>query len=490
LTPYRFFLNLLPMMEYEPVIGLEVHVQLQTESKIFCGCATAFGGEPNTQACPVCMGMPGTLPVLNRKAVEYALRLALATNCKIAPLSLFARKNYFYPDLPKGYQISQYELPLATGGWIEIPDGEGGIKKVGIIRIHLEEDAGKLIHGEGESFSYVDFNRAGVPLVEIVTAPDLGSPKEAVEFLKMLRTILRYLEISDGDMEKGNLRCDANVSVRPRGTNLLGTRTEIKNMNSFRHVERALSYEIQRQIETLQEGKKIIQETRLWDPQRGVTVPMRTKEEAHDYRYFPEPDLLPLEIKEEWLEKIRANLPELPLQRRQRFVQQYLLPEYDATVLTSSKALADLYERCVSLFPDPKQVSNWITTELLRLLNETGKDPEECPIGAEDLAELLSLIKDGTISGKIGKEVLEEMFLSGKGAKQIVREKGLEQITDEAYLTNIITEIIQAHPKEVEEYRKGKDKLLGFFVGQVMKKTQGKANPQLTNKLLLKLLRG
>ncbi len=465
-------------------------MQLQTESKIFCSCSTTFGADPNTQTCPVCTGMPGSLPVLNRKAVEYAIKLALATHCKIAPLSLFARKNYFYPDLPKGYQISQYELPLATDGWVEISLEGGQRKRIGLIRIHLEEDAGKLIHGEVEPYSYVDFNRAGIPLVEIVTAPDIRSPKEAVEFLKMLRTILRYLGISDGDMEKGNLRCDANVSIRPKGSQAFGTRTEIKNMNSFRHVERALAYEIQRQIQVVQQGGRVIQETRLWDPQQGVTLSMRGKEEAHDYRYFPDPDLVPLVISEQWVQELKEGLPELPLERRDRFVSQYGIPEYDAGVLTSSKALADFYERCVELFPEPKQVSNWIMAEVLRLLNETGKDPEECPLKPEGLAELLQLIKDGVISGKIGKEVLEEMFNTGKGAREIVKEKGLEQITDEGLLLEVIREVLKEHPQEVEQYRKGKEKLLGFFVGQVMKKTRGKANPQLTNKLLMEALQG
>lgn len=475
-------------MEYESVIGLEVHVQLQTESKIFCSCPTTFGADPNTQTCPVCTGMPGALPVLNKRAVEYAIKLALATNCKIAFYSLFARKNYFYPDLPKGYQISQYELPLATDGWVEIPADNGDRKRIGLIRIHLEEDAGKLIHDERESVSYVDFNRTGIPLVEIVTAPDLRSPREAVEFLRMLRTILRYLGISDGDMEKGNLRCDANISIRPKGSRVLGTRTEIKNMNSFRHVERALTYEIERQIRVVQEGGEVVQETRLWDPQRGVTVPMRSKEEAHDYRYFPDPDLVPLLISGDWIEALRKELPELPLERRDRFVEQYGIPKYDATVLTSSKVLADFFEDCVRLFPEPKQVSNWIMTELLGLLNEAGKEPEECPIGPQDLAELLGLIKEGVISGKIGKEVLVDMFKTGKKAREIVKERGLEQIADESKLREIIESVLKGCPKEVEEYKKGKVKLFSFFVGQVMKKTQGKANPQLTNQLLRKIL--
>ena len=477
-------------MEYEAVIGLEVHAQLLTSSKIFCGCPTTFGAEPNTQTCPVCTGMPGSLPVLNRRAVEFALKLALATHCKIASFSLFARKNYFYPDLPKGYQISQYELPIATGGWIEIPTEDGGKKRIGLIRIHMEEDAGKLVHDEREPWSYVDFNRTGVPLLEIVSEPDIRTPKEAVEYLKMLRAILRYLEICDGDMEKGSLRCDANVSIRPKGSKVFGTRTEVKNMNSFRHVERALSYEIERQKRVIEEGGEVVQETRLWDPQRGVTVPMRGKEEAHDYRYFPDPDLVPLIISEEWIEEVRRSLPELPLERKERFVRQYGIPEYDAGVLTASKALADYYERCVELFPEPKQVSNWVMGELLRLLNEAGKEPEDCPVPPEGLAELLGLIKDGTISGKIAKGVFEEMFRTGRGAREIVKEKGLEQITDEGVLKAVVDQVLRDHPEEVSEYRKGKEKLLGFFVGQVMKATRGKANPQLVNKLLRDALKG
>jgi len=428
--------------------------------------------------------------VLNRRAVEFALKLALATHCKIASFSLFARKNYFYPDLPKGYQISQYELPIATGGWIEIPTEDGGKKRIGLIRIHMEEDAGKLVHDEREPWSYVDFNRTGVPLLEIVSEPDIRTPKEAVEYLKMLRAILRYLEICDGDMEKGSLRCDANVSIRPKGSKVFGTRTEVKNMNSFRHVERALSYEIERQKRVIEEGGEVVQETRLWDPQRGVTVPMRGKEEAHDYRYFPDPDLVPLIISEEWIEEVRRSLPELPLERKERFVRQYGIPEYDAGVLTASKALADYYERCVELFPEPKQVSNWVMGELLRLLNEAGKEPEDCPVPPEGLAELLGLIKDGTISGKIAKGVFEEMFRTGRGAREIVKEKGLEQITDEGVLKAVVDQVLRDHPEEVSEYRKGKEKLLGFFVGQVMKATRGKANPQLVNKLLRDALKG
>lgn len=476
-------------MGYEVVIGLEVHAQLLTRSKIFCGCSAEFGAGPNTHTCPVCTGMPGSLPVLNRKAVEFAIKLALATNCEIASYSLFARKNYFYPDLPKGYQISQYELPLAANGSVEIPAADGWKKRVGIIRIHMEEDAGKLFHDEAGPFSYVDFNRTGVPLLEIVSEPDIRSPQEAADYLRVLRSILQYLEICDGNMEEGSFRCDANVSIRPMGSETFGTRAEVKNMNSFRHVERALAYEIERQKKVIEEGGKVVQETRLWDPQKGVTEAMRGKEEAHDYRYFPDPDLVPLIVSPKWIEEIRAGLPELPLQRKERFVREYGIPEYDAGIITSSKALADYYEECVGLFPDPKQVSNWIMGDLLRLLNEDNREVEECPLTPAQLAEMLGLIRDGTISGKIAKTVFEEIYRTGKGAKEIVQEKGLVQIADEDAINKVVDEVLASHPKEVEAYKKGKEKLFGFFVGQIMKATQGKANPQLVNQILKKKLR-
>jgi aspartyl-tRNA(Asn)/glutamyl-tRNA(Gln) amidotransferase subunit B len=473
---------------YEAVIGLEVHAQLLTGSKIFCGCSAAFGADPNTHTCPVCTGMPGSLPVLNRKAVEFAVRMALATNCEIAPFSLFARKNYFYPDLPKGYQISQYELPLAVNGSVEIPASDGEKKRVGITRIHMEEDAGKLFHDEAKPFSYVDFNRTGVPLLEIVSEPDLRTPQEAADYLRMLRAILQYLEICDGNMEEGSLRCDANISIRPIGSETLGTRTEVKNMNSFRHVERALAYEIERQHKVLDEGGTVVQETRLWNPQKGITESMRGKEEAHDYRYFPDPDLVPLAVSPEWVEEIKGGLPELPLQRKDRFSREYKIPEYDAGVITSSKTLADYYEECVRLFSEPKQVSNWIMGELLRLLKEDDREVEDCPVTPGNLAEMLELIKDGTISGKIAKTVFEDMYKTGKGAQEIVKEQGLVQITDEDALIKTVEEILQNHPNEVEAYKGGKEKLFGFFVGQVMKATQGKANPQLVNKILKRRL--
>ena len=470
-------------MEYEAVIGLEVHAQLLTESKIFCGCSTKFGAAPNTHTCPVCLGMPGVLPVLNRKVVEFTIRLALATNCKIASSSRFARKNYFYPDLPKGYQISQYELPLAQQGWIDIKvNGES--KRIGITRIHLEEDAGKLIHDETQPLSYVDFNRTGVPLVEIVSEPDLRTPEEASIFLKKLRDIVRYLDICDGNMEEGSLRCDANISLRPAGSTVLGVKTEVKNINSFRFVQRALEYEIKRQRAILEQGGTIVQETRLWDSNAGLTHGMRGKEEAHDYRYFPDPDLVPVLIDEEWIEKVRSELPELPEAKKARFMKDYGLSEQDAVVLIGSKELATYYEACVALFPQPKMVSNWITSELLRELNKDQREIDQCPVKPEDLANLLKLIDDGIISGKIAKNVFEEMYSTQKSPKRIIEEKGLEQVTDEGEIRSVIDTVLTAHPSQVKDYRKGKEKLLGFFVGQVMKQTRGKANPKIVNEIL------
>jgi len=470
-------------MEYETVIGLEIHAQLKTESKIFCGCSTKFGAPPNHNTCPVCLGMPGVLPVLNRKVVEYTLSMALATHCTIAPFSRFARKNYFYPDLPKGYQISQYELPLSEHGYVDIRTKEG-VRRVGITRIHMEEDAGKLIHDERKNVSYVDFNRTGVPLIEIVTEPDLRSAEEAATFTRNLRAMLQYLEICDGNMEEGSLRCDANISIRPKGSRELGVKTEIKNMNSFRFVQRALEYEAERQREILEDGGTIVQETRLWDSAKNATFSMRTKEYAHDYRYFPDPDLVPLAIPQEWIEQIRASLPELPEQKKERFVGEYGIPEADAEVLTSSRAMADYYETCVQLFPQAKTVSNWIMTELLRELKKDEREIEDCPMTPEALTGLLRLIEDRTISGKIAKGVFEEMYREGRSALEVVEEKGLRQVTDEGQIRAVIRQVLEAHPKEVADYRGGKEKLLGFFVGQVMKATQGKANPRMVNQLL------
>jgi aspartyl-tRNA(Asn)/glutamyl-tRNA(Gln) amidotransferase subunit B len=480
------------VVEYEPVIGLEVHAQLLTRSKIFCGCSTSFGEEPNTQTCPVCTGQPGSLPVVNRKAVEFAIKLGLATHCRIAPYSLFARKNYFYPDLPKGYQISMYEHPLAEEGFIEIiVDGQK--KRVRIIRIHLEEDAGKLKHGETPekaSFSYVDFNRTGVPLVEIVSGPDIRSPQEAGDYLRELRTILQYLEICTGDMEKGTFRCDANISVRPKGQNGFGTRTELKNMNSFRHVEMALEYEIRRQIDLLKDGEEVVQETRLWDPNQEITVSMRGKEEAHDYRYFPDPDLVPLKIDPHWIEQIRETLPELPANKRERFVRDYGIPEYDIKILTSTKAMANYFEEVVRLFPEPKIVSNWMMGDLLRELKKDGREIDQCLITPSHLAEMLSMIKTGVISGKIAKDVFEEMYRTGDLPQKIVQEKGWVQILDQGEIEKAIDKVMETCAKQVEDYRKGKEKIFGFLVGEVMKQTKGKANPQLVNELLRKKLKG
>lgn len=474
------------MPEYETVIGLEVHVELKTNTKIFCSCSTEFGAAPNSHVCPVCLGLPGVLPVLNRKVVEYGIKAALALNCRIAEFSKFDRKNYYYPDLPKNYQISQYDLPLATDGYLEI-DVDGRPKRIRIVRVHLEEDAGKLVHQgtiSTTTYSLVDYNRTGVPLIEIVSGPDLNSPEEARAYLEKLKAIIQYTGVSDCKMEEGSLRCDANVSVRPVGSREFGTKTEIKNMNSFKALQRALAYEVQRQIEVLEEGGRVVQETRTWDETKGITLPMRSKEEAHDYRYFPEPDLVPLVIEREWVEEIRASLPELPDQRKRRYIEEFKLPAYDAGVITASRELADFFEACVGFYPHPKTVSNWVMGDLSRLLNASNMEVTECPVTPKQLAGLLELIDRGTISGKIAKVVFEEMFATGKDAEAIVREKGLVQITDESAIAAVVDEVIAANPKSVADYKKGKDRALGFLVGQVMKVTKGKANPQLVNRLL------
>ena len=470
-------------MEFEPVIGLEVHAQLKTKTKIFCSCSTSFGGPPNTHTCPVCLGMPGVLPVLNKKVVEYTLRMAMATQCEIARESRFARKNYFYPDLPKGYQISQYELPIAQYGFVDI-EVNGSNHRIGITRIHMEEDAGKLGHDPNRPISRVDFNRTGVPLIEIVSDPDIRSPEQAGAYLRHLRSIVRYLGICDGNLEEGSFRCDANVSIRPKDSDIFGTRTELKNLNSFKHVEKALHYEISRQREILTDGGHIVQETRLWDPDKNKTTSMRGKEEAHDYRYFPDPDLLPLVIDDEWINRVQKDMPELPAEKKQRFMDGYKLPSYDADLLTTDRELGDYFEACVRDFPHPKQVSNWVMGSLLGLLNAQGKSIQESPVSAPDLAGLLKLIEDGVISGKIAKTVFDEMAQSGKPPGQIVDEKGLVQISDTDAIEDVIFKVILNNPKEVDAYKKGKTKLLGFFIGQVMQATRGKANPKIVNELL------
>jgi aspartyl-tRNA(Asn)/glutamyl-tRNA(Gln) amidotransferase subunit B len=476
-------------MDYEPVIGLEVHAQLLTDTKIFCGCSTKFGAPPNTHTCPVCLGMPGVLPVLNKKVVDFMMRMALATHCRINGECNFARKNYFYPDLPKGYQISQYASPPAEHGWIDV-EINGAKKRIGITRIHMEEDAGKLLHDEHNPVSHVDLNRTGVPLIEIVSEPDIRGTEEAAAYLRRLHEILVYLEICDGNMEEGSFRCDANVSLRPRGTETFGTRTELKNMNSFRNVQRAIEYEIKRQAYVLDAGDAVVQETRLWDDTAGVTHSMRSKEEAHDYRYFPDPDLVPIVIDENWIEAVRATLPELPLEKRERFVREYQIPAYDAGVLTAGRALADYYEEVVHLSGQPKIASNWIMGDVLRFLNEDKKEIRDCPIAPAALAEMIRLIQDGTISGKMAKEVSEAMYRTGKAPGAIIEEKGLVQITDEGALAGTISEIIGNNPAQAAQYRAGKEKVFGFFVGQVMKATGGKANPQVINDLLKKMLAG
>ena len=477
-------------MDYESVIGLEVHAQLATKSKIFCGCTTEFGGEPNTHGCPVCLGMPGVLPVLNRKVVDYALRMALAVGSEIQPRSRFLRKNYFYPDLPKGYQISQYqsetEPPLAIGGGIEIT-ANGTEKTIRLRRVHMEEDAGKSVHDEAyvrENESMVDVNRCGVPLLEIVTEPDIRSPEEAYQYLTKLREILIYLGICEGNMEEGNIRIDTNISIRPVGASELGTLAEIKNMNSFRNVLRALEYERERQISVIEAGGEVVHETLQWNPDRNVTSPMRSKEYSEDYRYFPEPDLVPVEVDQAWIDAVRAQIPELPEEKRARFVREYGLREYDAEVLVASRDVAEYYEQCVAEGADPTQVSNWVMGDVLRELRESDADIRSFRVRPGELAEMIRMIEDGTISGKIAKTVFEEMANTGDDPKAIVERQGLVQITDEGSLAATTASILADHPDEVERYRSGQRKLLGFFVGQVMKATKGKANPKMVNELL------
>ena len=476
-----------PAEAYEVVIGLEVHAQLRTRSKMFCGCPTAFGAPPNSQTCPVCQGMPGSLPVINRRAIEFGVRTALAFHCRVNERSRFARKHYYYPDMPKNYQISQYEEPLAEDGALDI-DLPGGARRIRIQRLHLEEDVGKLVH-EGDfadaQSSLVDYNRSGVPLMETVSHPDLRSPEEAAAYLKAFRAVLLFIGVCDGNMEEGSLRCDANVSLRPRGARELGTKVEIKNLNSFRNVQHALEFEVIRQTRALDAGERIVQETRLFDPDRGVTRSMRSKEYAHDYRYFPEPDLVPLTFDRARVAEIRAGLLELPRQRRQRFVSQYGLPQYDAEILTQSRALAEYFEAAVRELSQPKIVSNWIMSELLRELPaDDERAIESSPITPERLAGLLKLIEAGTISGKIAKDVFQKMFVSGEDARVIVSREGLTQVADEAALGAVIDRVIAQNPKAIEDYRRGKTVAAKALVGQVMKATGGKANPGIVNRLL------
>jgi aspartyl-tRNA(Asn)/glutamyl-tRNA(Gln) amidotransferase subunit B len=478
------------LAKYEPVIGLEVHVQLLTNTKIFCGCSTRFGDPPNANTCPVCLGLPGTLPVLNKRVIEMASRASLALNCTVHEHSRFARKNYFYPDLPKGYQISQYELPLATGGWVEV-ELDGAKKRIGITRLHVEEDAAKNLH-EGFSQSatkaYIDYNRCGSPLAEIVSEPDMRTPEEAYAYLTTLRQILLYTGVSDCNMEEGSLRCDANVSVRLRGTEQFGTKVEVKNLNSFRFLQKALEYEIERHIGVLESGGRIPQETRLWNQAEGHTVSMRSKEKAHDYRYFPEPDLLPVHVSAAWLEEIRRTLPELPEAKRARFVSVYGVTPYDAEVLTSTQARADYFEAVIKACASGKNAANWMQTELLRRLNDSGKEIEASPVSPAALAELLKLVESGQITAAIGKKVFATMFESGRTAKEIVAAEGLAQISDTSAIEQAAREVIEKNPDNVAKFRGGNEGVFKFFVGQVMRATRGQANPQAVNEIVRKML--
>jgi aspartyl-tRNA(Asn)/glutamyl-tRNA(Gln) amidotransferase subunit B len=467
--------------KYESVIGLEVHVQLGTATKIFCGCPTSFGAAPNSNVCPVCLGLPGALPVLNQHAVELAIQAALAMHCRVNPLSRFARKNYFYPDLPKGYQISQYDQPLAEHGWLEIPGG----RRIGVTRLHMEDDAGKSIHDgfkDSDCYTYVDLNRSGTPLIEIVSEPDLRSSAEAYDYLTELKLVMQYVGISECDMEKGQLRCDANVSVMPKSASEFGTKAEIKNLNSFRFAKMAIDYEIGRQVALLENGGKVAQESRLYNVDTGATVSMRSKEHAHDYRYFPEPDLVPLQVSDAWLARVREALGELPADLRRRFMEQYGLREYDANVLTSTRAMSDYYERAAQASRDPKVVANWVTGELAGALK--GRDISESPLSAENLGELVSLIASGEISGKLAKEIFAKMFESGDPARAIMDREGLKQISDTGALGKMVDDVIAANPKQVEQYKSGKTTVIGFLVGQVMKASKGQANPAAVNELL------
>ena len=475
-------------MSYVSVIGLEVHAQLKTNSKIFCGCSTQFGAKPNAHTCPVCLGMPGVLPVLNRKVVDYTIMMGLATNCSIAPESTFARKNYFYPDLPKGYQISQFEAPICEDGWVDI-NVDGETKRIGITRIHMEEDAGKLVHEgtlDSSKASFVDLNRACVPLMEIVSEPDLRSPEEARVYMQNIRDIVVYLGICDGNLEEGSLRCDANISVMPEGSGTFGTRAEIKNMNSFRFLQQALEYEIDRQIDLIESGGQVVQETRLFDSDKGVTLSMRGKEEAHDYRYFPEPDLVPIRTDEGWIARIREELPELRSDKISRYVDDMGIPEYDAEVVTTDKETALFFEETVASGADPKKASNWVMGEFARLVKEKGLDAAK--ITPAQLAAIIGLVDGATISGSAAKQVFDEVFESGKDPKAVVEEKGLAQVSDEGAIEEEVQKVLDANPEQVQQFKDGNEKVLGFFVGQVMKASGGKANPRVVNEILRKLL--
>lgn len=474
--------------KYETVIGLEVHVELHTKSKIFCGCSTSFGAPPNTHTCPICLGHPGVLPVLNKQAVDYAMKAAMALNCDIARETKFDRKNYFYPDSPKAYQISQYDKPIGENGWIEIEVG-GETKRIGITRLHLEEDAGKLTHVEGGQASLVDFNRVGTPLIEIVSEPDIRSPEEARAYLEKLKAIMQYCDVSDVKMEQGSLRCDANISLRPFGQQEFGTKAELKNMNSFRGVQKGLEYEEWRQADVLDQGERVVQETRRWDEAQGKTLSMRSKEEAHDYRYFPDPDLVKVYIDDEWVKAIRASIPELPDARKARYVKEYGLPSYDAEVLTSSMELADFFEESLQNTQDAKAVSNWMMGELLGYLNANNLELGDVKITGKGLGEMIGLIEKGTISNKIAKTVFKEMVESGKEPGVIVEEKGLVQISDEGAIQAIVDQVIERNPQSVADFKAGKERAVGFLVGQVMKETKGKANPGLVNKLIMAKLK-
>lgn len=474
--------------KYETVIGLEVHVELHTKTKIFCGCPTSFGAPPNTNTCPVCLGHPGVLPVLNRQAVEYAMKAAMALNCEIAEHSKFDRKNYFYPDSPKAYQISQYDQPIGQNGWIDI-EVDGKTKRIGITRLHLEEDAGKLTHVEGGGASLVDYNRVGTPLIEIVSEPDIRSPEEARAYLEKLRAIMLYCDVSDVKMEEGSLRCDANISLRPFGQEKFGTRTELKNMNSFRGVQRGLEYEEWRQADVLDSGEEVVQETRRWDEAKEKTISMRGKEESHDYRYFPDPDLVRIHIDQAWKDRVRDSIPELPDSRKKRYVEQFGLPSYDAEVITASMKLADFFEESLQYTKDAKAVANWMMGDLLGYLNANNLELDQVKLTGQGLGEMIGLMEKGTISSKIAKTVFKEMLESGKSPKVIVEEKGLVQISDEGAIKELVLQVIEQNPQSVADYKAGKEKAVGFLVGQVMKASKGKANPAMANKLIIAALK-